>query len=697
MALCRKLYFYTGDNVELIDAIFRRSALMRPKWDEPRGEETYGEMTIAKAVKQGGESYNSRSNRIEQWWQSSEKKKNQEDIAALFVEEYQDQLCYSYELNKWLAYNGAFWKTDVSGGRTYLITFVKDVIAVIDAETPPESTGEDAKELKEWEEWHEKWVAWAIRQNNAHAQDGILKIARDKASVSLSEFDKDDWLLNCQNGTIDLKTGELLPHDPIDKITLMVPIDYKLEARYDRWDQFLTEAIGRLQYIRFLQKEAGCCLTGSTANEIIIILYGTDATGKSTFYEPIMLVLGVPTSYGYGHYMGLNTLKHAQGEGNAPREDLLRLRTCRAVMCSEINPETKFDTALIKKIASGEPIVARGLYASETVEFLPRFKVILGTNYMPQIPYDDGGTYRRFKVNPFVHKVENVDTTLKTDFCENPEAKERILAWLVEGCLLWQAEGLEDVPREVERANAGYRCSQNPLSEFLEDSCILDGGAGKDDPHARLETMLDKYNHNSHYYGSDWISEGVFGKYMKAAGFKGHRTTERTTRKQYVYYEGIRLKNNHELANGYGFHDLETIEEELGLEMLERHAARYGVVVDARCAEIPLFENLKEKSAKDTCKKSTEVSRNTPVSVHHASDQVGVVSAIRGVMISFREARSDRDVTNKVDCTNFVNLVAATVRRQHPELQSRDIEGDIKRLNKTDPKIQALLAELTAG
>jgi len=359
-------------------------------------------------------------------------------------------------------------------------------------------------------------------------------------------------------------------------------------------------------------------------------------------------------------------------------------------MCSEINPETKFDTALIKKIASGEPIVARGLYARETVEFLPRFKVILGTNYMPRIPYDDGGTYRRFKVNPFVHKVENVDTTLKTDFCQNPEAKERILSWLVEGCLLWQREGLNDVPREVERANTAYRRSQNPLSDFLEDFCILDGDAGKDDPHTRLEIILDKYNENSHYYGGDWISEGVFGKYMKAAGFKGHRTTERSTREQYVYYEGVRLKNSFELANGYGFHDLETIEEELGLEMLTRYAARYGVVVDARCGEYPLFENLKENCVEDACKEGTAVFSNTPISVHHASNRVKAVNAIRDVIVAWHNASS---ATNppKVNRTNFVNLVAATVRRQHPELTGRDLESAIE----SEPKLQALLSELT--
>jgi putative DNA primase/helicase len=699
MALCGLLRFWCGGDATQIDRIFRRSALFRGKWDERHGELTYGEMTIDTAIKQGGEMYAPCSNGIEQWWRSGEKKKNQEDLAALFVEEYKDRLCYSYELNRWQAYNGAYWEIDVSGGRTALVDFINDVIATINATEPPVFDGENANDkLAKWNGQRDKWLAWAIKQNNAYAQDGILRIARDKAGVSLSEFDKDDWLLNCKNGTIDLKTGELVPHDPQHKITLMVPVDYNPEASYERWDQFLTEAVGRPQYIRFLQKEVGCCLTGSTANEIIIILYGGDTTGKSTFYEPIMLVLGVPNSYGYGHYMGLNTLKHAQGEGNAPREDLLRLRTCRAVMCSEINPETKFDTALIKKIASGEPIVARGLYASETVEFLPRFKVILGTNYMPRIPYDDGGTYRRFKVNPFVHKVENVDETLKADFCTNPEAKERILAWLVEGFLLWQREGLNDVPHEVERANADYRRSQSPLSGFLEDFCILDRFADSKTPLTRIDTMLTTYNDHCALYGGEPLSKGAFGKYMKAAHFEGYHThvVEHGMRLQVRGYNGIRLKTLSEIQDGCGFNDVEEAydrEERQPFEMLLRYMSRYGED-GSGFALLGSFENLKEKSREDICEMNTEVFPNCPNIENPEPSQQEAVNAVRDVMVAWHNASSDRDAP-KVNRTHFVDLVAATVRRQHPEFAGRDIERDIKRLAETDPEIQTLLAELT--
>lgn len=50
LALCNILAFFTSKNPEQMDRIFRRSKLMRAKWDSPRGDSTYGKDTIAKAI-----------------------------------------------------------------------------------------------------------------------------------------------------------------------------------------------------------------------------------------------------------------------------------------------------------------------------------------------------------------------------------------------------------------------------------------------------------------------------------------------------------------------------------------------------------------------------------------------------------------------------------------------------------------------
>lgn len=324
-------------------------------------------------------------------WYERDPKRNQESVAELFISLNTGRVCYSYELRRWLIYNGKYWEIDNANVKIegLLIAFNKDIIEVISEDK--QNWRDTAAEAKR----KEAFYTWAIRLNDRPALDNVLSIAGNKCAVSLTEFDTRDLLYNVNNGTINLKTGKLRAHSPDDKITLICDVNYYKGAQYDRWDNTLKDACGRPEYVRYLQREFGYCLTALANEEFLPILLGEPLTGKSTFYESIMEVFG-----DYGHYMNFSTLKHSDKDGGAPREDILRLRTARLVMCSEINPKTVFDTALIKKITSGEKLVARGIRARDSVEFTPKFKVCIGTNYSPIIPYDDGGTYRRCKVNP---------------------------------------------------------------------------------------------------------------------------------------------------------------------------------------------------------------------------------------------------------------------------------------------------------
>ena len=50
LALCSHLAFWADRDSVRVDALFRQSGLYRPKWDEMRGELTYGERTVAKSL-----------------------------------------------------------------------------------------------------------------------------------------------------------------------------------------------------------------------------------------------------------------------------------------------------------------------------------------------------------------------------------------------------------------------------------------------------------------------------------------------------------------------------------------------------------------------------------------------------------------------------------------------------------------------
>jgi P4 family phage/plasmid primase-like protien len=608
-------------------------------------------------------------------WYDTRPNRNQEEIARFFAKMHKDVLFHSYELNRFLVYDGKTWKIDKAGDTEILLSeFIRDVIEVIDDDKPSGYDEEAQKRQKAY------W-SWAVGLNNYPAIGRILSFVSKKCAIPLSEFDTNDLLFNVRNGTIDLRTGKLRKHNPKDKITLLCDVDYYRKAIYEKWDATLLEACGRLEYVRYLQKEFGYCLTGSTDEELLIMLFGLESTGKSTFYEPIMEVLG-----DYGHYMAFSTLKHSDKDGGAPREDLLRLRTCRLVMCSEVNPKTIFDTALVKKITSGEKLVARGLHARDSVEYSPKFKVCIGTNYAPVIPYDDGGSYRRIKVNPFLNTVteEKKDKWLKSDFKNIREATERILAWLVEGCVRWHREGINDLPREVLRANAEYRRSQNPLSLFLEDYCVEDRFAK-----TPAEKFIDTFNHVRSEYGAEEIANSSFGRFMTPLGYEKYR--EPHTRG----YKGIRLKTLKEIDDGLRFDDIEQKYERI--EAKEQIAALRTLV---RCGSV--YADLMTDDSYLMFYPTTDATLSPVRSYSKTSDYLSSVinekepeqQKVAYLFVSLLQKLKGSGLSIVNDKDQLLKVASERIKSEHPELCDYDVLSFAHRLAEYDVEVQSLLAVL---
>ena len=607
--------------------------------------------------------------------------RNHEAVAQLFTWYYKDVVCYSKELKEWFFYNGKHWEIDESE-RIYndLIFFNKCVIAVI--------SGSFVNRFDQSSERQKQnALKWAVGLNNNRALEDVLHIAAKKCGVSLKEFDKNDWLLNVKNGTIDLKTGYLHSHNPKDRITVIVDANYYKDAKYERWDKTVLEACGgRLDYVRYLQKEFGYGITGLNDEELLMMLLGKESTGKSTFYEPVMEVLG-----DYAHYMAFNTVKSNDKDGGAPREDLLRLRTSRLVMCSEVNPKTKFDTALVKKITSGEKLVARGIHGKHSVEFTPKFKVVVGTNYSPIIPYDDGGSYRRIKVNPFLNEVDEAkkDKAIKRTFKADQAAKERILAWLVEGCLLWQRDGLDKEPREVTRANSAYRREQNPLSLFIEDYCIADRYGS-----VTVKQLVDAFNDSKAEYGAEEISAKSLGRLMRPleVEFKSKSTGKQR------YYEGIRLKSEAEREQELDFYDIEQFNDVLERECSLVKCSEWLinlVTFDVYNATFPYFLQL----SNDTCRINAEPCFQTSNVTNEQNkpsqiDQVKLRDIIIQILNKLKKGMtSHKDITTDA----AAEAVAFGVREHDSVFEGYPVEQFYKKLLENDKDVQSIVADCARG
>jgi putative DNA primase/helicase len=326
---------------------------------------------------------------------------------------------------------------------------------------------------------------WAIASEAAAKRRATVELARSdpRVAVRADVFDHGPWLLNCSNGTIDLHTGELRPHDSRNLITKIVPVAHDPNAKSELWQRVLEEATGGdVDLERYLQRAFGYGLTGSTAEEVFFVFLGGTETGKSTITNAVRQTLG-----NYADDIKVDTF--LRQEIGRTRGDLLRLEGVRLGILAEAVRGTRMDEGLLKAFVSAEPLTVRKLYHDERT-FTPLTKLFMHTNYMPRMSEDDDAIWRRARILPFSHRPQRIDKSMKLTLCNPAVSGAAILAWLVEGCLAWQREGLGSC-EAVERATAVLRDEMDLLAGFWTECCIFVADAWT--PSADLLAARDRW------------------------------------------------------------------------------------------------------------------------------------------------------------------------------------------------------------
>jgi len=309
----------------------------------------------------------------------------------------------------------------------------------------------------------------AVKSESRDRLAAMIEVAKARPGIAVAAdvLDADPWALNVLNGTLDLRTGDLRLHDRADMVTKLAPIEYRPGRRDERLERFLRDATGDDEdIIRFLQLVAGYTLTGDTSEEILLLIYGPEASGKSTFLDMLRAILG---DYARTIQADLLTRSRDSRGAGAASPELAGLAGARLAAGSEMEQGREIAEALAKNLTGGEPITARHLYA-ELFDFRPQFKLWLALNHCPKVSADDGAIWRRILRIGFEHTVspERRDKTLKPYLRDPNGGAPAVLAWAVEGCLRWQREGLT-VPDAVKRSTAAYRQESDPLAAFIED------------------------------------------------------------------------------------------------------------------------------------------------------------------------------------------------------------------------------------
>jgi putative DNA primase/helicase len=422
---------------------------------------------------------------------------------------------YCNEKAEWLVYDGKRWLSDKT---RYLETLAKDVVTGMFDEASAISDDDKRKKVMD-----------VVKRFASHNKlQAMINVARSDRRVSIMEeqLDQNPWLLNCQNGTLDLRTGTLAPHRIDDLITRISPSVFDPDAKCPLWDRFLDRIMaGNTQLISFLQRVVGYALTDDTREQVIFFLYGRGANGKTTFIEVIRTLLG-----DYAQQADFTTF--LKKKNDAARNDIARLKGARFVSAAEVGAGRQLDEVLIKHLAGGDRVAARFLF-KEFMEFASSFKIFLAGNHKPVVKGTDDGIWRRIRLIPFSVRIpddemdRNLLQKLKTEL-------PGILAWAVRGCIEWQLNGL-GFPAEVKSATAEYRQEMDIFGRFFEE--FLETG-----PKFRqsVKDLYEKYRKWYESNGEKPMSNGDFSRQLKDRGYSNSRSGQNGS----YEWHGFRLRED---------------------------------------------------------------------------------------------------------------------------------------------------------
>jgi putative DNA primase/helicase len=296
----------------------------------------------------------------------------------------------------------------------------------------------------------------------------IEKLSRSdrRLAATTRQWDTDPWALGTPDGTVDLKTGKLMPADPMRYITKSTSVSPAGDCPL--WLSFLRRIMGGDEaMISFIQRMLGYSLTGVTSEHAMFFLYGTGANGKSVF---ITTVSGILVDY---HTTApITTFVQSQSAESHPT-DLAGLRGARLVTAIETEEGRKWAENKIKSITGGDKISARFM-RMDFFEFLPVFKLIIAGNNKPTLRSVDEAIRRRLHLLPFAVTIPEGERN-KALADELKAEWPGILRWMIEGCLEWQRLGLAP-PEAVKAATSDYFTDQDVLASWIEEACDVDPG-----------------------------------------------------------------------------------------------------------------------------------------------------------------------------------------------------------------------------
>ncbi len=433
--------------------------------------------------------------------------------AGRLAQRHGHDIRYVHNWGRWLTWDGTRWCEDDTGG---VQRMAKDTVRHMYTEAP---TIEDDRRRGDV-------VRWALASESAARIKSMVTLTASEPDIPIlpRHLDADGWVLNTPNGTVDLKTGVLRPHDRLAYITKVTGTTYDPQACAPLFEAFLSRATGTCPELAdYMQRAVGYSISGDVSEHVIHVPYGPSASGKTTFLETIAATLG---DYAMAAAPGLLT-----SHGDRHPTDVADLFGARFVSSSEIGEGKWWNEELVKRLTGGDTVKARRM-REDFWAFRPTHKLWIATNTLPDL--QDGGDsaiWRRMRVLPFAvvipegERDRDLPSKLRAEM-------PGILAWAVRGCLKWQQVGLLPPP-PVLIATQGYRDDADIVGRFVQDCCVLDP-----DGRERAGALYNTYADWAAATAEQAMSKTRFGRRLRDRGLTQHSTA------QARYWCGIRLNGS---------------------------------------------------------------------------------------------------------------------------------------------------------
>src|SRR5208337_4316607 len=375
--------------------------------------------------------------------------------AQRFSLRFKRDIGYSFPFNCWFIWDGTRWRRD---NRGMIYEIGKEVVFRLGEEAPLyESEAERTAAFK-----------WAASSQSKNAIENLVALSRSSLPISPDELDRDPYLFNTMNGTLNLKSIEFTGHQQEDYITKMAGVAYVPEANCPLWQNHMDLVFNRdAEFINGFQMMCGYSLIAGNPEQVMFILHGTGKNGKSVTLETLSRVWGE-----YSVNIAPESLMQRRNN-ESPRGDIARIAGARLITSTEGEDGARLAESIIKMLTGGDRVTVRRLYEKE-FEFTPSGKIWLSTNHKPVILGTDIAIWRRLWLVPFNVTIpeERRDThILEKLSLEGPG----ILNWCLVGLKRYLAKGKLPQPARIAEASETYRDESDLLGEFITDRCTIQG------------------------------------------------------------------------------------------------------------------------------------------------------------------------------------------------------------------------------